>query len=192
MTDSQFTRSGVQAATVSSDAVSTVDSFKQIEFIDHGLHTLRSLAAELGPELSSLNLHSNHLTHIDLELCGCAGLKRLNLSSNDLTTLAGLEALSRLERLNAACNRLTRIDFSISALAALHHLNLSYNQIQTVEALATVAGHPLQTLHLQGNLLEGVGQAAHLRGFARLNAVTFSEDGADNPLCGQPTGLFLS
>ena len=182
MTDRRPTAAAAMAAAPRAEASD------ELQLIDCGLQTLRGLEREIaGPRLVRLNLHSNHLARVDIDLRPCTHLRQLNLSSNDLSSLAGL-GLPQLQQLNVACNRLCRIDdLRLDALQSLRRLNLSYNQIKSLAPLWSAAGgHPLESLQLHGNLISRPDEAAHLRGFARLTEVTFSADGAGNPMCSQP------
>lgn len=103
----------------------------ELQLIDCGLQTLRGLEQRGFPGLRSglvkLNLHSNHLTSIDIDLRPCAdSLRELNLSSNDLRSVVGLEALPCLTQLNLSSNGLRHIDRPLlCVLPQLRRLNLS-------------------------------------------------------------------
>lgn len=78
---------------------------------------------------------------------------KLNLSSNFLTTLEGLEDLSGLTMLDLSSNDLTIIS-PLSALVNLQHLYLNKNKIPSLEGLKPLVN--LKTLEAHDNLLETV------------------------------------
>ena len=167
-------------------------SAEELSLIDEGLHTL---ALHLPPPAASrlrlLNAHSNFLsTCADVDLGAFPTLRELNLSSNDLCTLDGLQGLPALEALNVSSNRLGAIDVPLVRLASLRSLNLSYNRIGSLAPLGELgrgsADHPLAALQLQGNQLRGLGEAAQLRHFRHLAEVVFRRDTTGNPLCELP------
>ena len=130
---------------------------EDLSLIDEGLRSLRG-ALDGRPGLRVLNVHSNHLASVaDAELGAFPRLCELNLSSNDLCTLDGVQTLSALEVLNVSSNRLAAIDVPIVKLTSLRSINLSYNRIASLAPLGDLgraaADHPLASLQLQGNQL---------------------------------------
>ena len=173
---------------------------EELSLLDRGLRSLAGADA-LGPapraRLRVLNAHSNYLTRVDdVQLGAYPALRQLNLSSNNLGTLAGLEALPALEALNVSSNLLTAVDVPLVRLASLRSLNLSYNRIGSLAPLGDLgraaADHPLAALQLQGNQLRSLAEAAHLRHFPHLAELVFRRDASGNPLCdlpGYPTAM---
>lgn len=163
---------------------------EDLSLIDEGLRSLRG-ALDGRTQLRVLNVHSNHLVSVaDAALGAFPGLRELNLSSNDLCTLDGVQTLNTLEVLNVSSNRLATIDVPIVKLASLRLFNLSYNRITSLAPLgdlgrATV-DHPLTSLQLQGNQLCSLSEPAQLRHFRHLSEVVFRRDSSGNPLCELP------
>jgi Leucine-rich repeat (LRR) protein len=70
------------------------DPPSELSLLDRGLYTLHgAIDWPQAPQLRRLIAHSNHLTHIDVDLRSCSGLVELNLSSNDLRSLRSARAL---------------------------------------------------------------------------------------------------
>jgi len=62
----------------------------------------------LAVNLRSLNLHANNLNRIDgSALAGLRSLTELNLSSNQIDKIEGLESLSSLQVLDLSANKVT-------------------------------------------------------------------------------------
>lgn len=164
---------------------------EELSLIDEDLRTLALHLPPAPGRLRLLNAHSNFLsTCADVELGAFPTLRDLNLSSNDLCTLDGLQGMSALEALNVSSNRLGAIDVPLVRLASLRSLNLSYNRIASLAPLGELgrgsADHPLAELQLQGNQLRELGEAAALRHFRHLSEVVFRRDTTGNPLCELP------
>ncbi len=83
----------------------------------------------------------------------------LNLSSNSLISMAGLENLTQVRSLNLSCNKLTQI-FSLSQLAgSLKHLNLSHNRLVSIQPLAEMASTSvLKEVDLTDNYIGDISQ----------------------------------
>ena len=64
-----------------------------------------------------------------------ANICELNISSNSILTMSGLEGLNQLESLNMSCNKLTRIICLANVARTLKHLNLSHNRIVSLMPL---------------------------------------------------------
>ena len=167
-----------------------MDDGEELSLIDEGLHSLRGVL-DSHTRLRVINAHSNHLTRVaDAELGAFPSLRELNLSSNDLSTLDGVQGLATLEVLNVSSNRLVAIDVPVLGMASLRSLNLSYNRISSLAPLGelgrTAADHPLASLQLQGNQVQDLSEAAQLRHFRHLGEVVFRRDSTANPLCSLP------
>eukprot|EP01043_Picozoa_sp_COSAG02_P030551 COSAG02_NODE_1954_length_10268_cov_8.158718_5_plen_1310_part_00 len=163
---------------------------EDLSLIDEGLRSLRG-ALDGRAGLRVLNVHSNHLVSVaDAELGAFPRLCELNLSSNDLCTLDGVQTLSTLEVLNVSSNRLAAIDVPIVKLTSLRSINLSYNRIASLAPLGDLGRaateHPLASVQLQGNQLCSLSEPAQLRHFRHLSEVVFRRDSSGNPLCELP------
>jgi leucine-rich repeat/coiled-coil domain-containing protein 1 len=80
-------------------------------------------------------------------------LRELNLSSNHISQIDGLQTLTALTGLNLASNRLTRVD-NLHHLISLQNLNLAYN------ALAHLSG--ISGLQVQNSCMRCVNSTAKL------------------------------
>lgn len=88
-------------------------------------------------------------------------LKELNVSSNNILSMSGLENLSSLETLNLSCNKITQI-FSMQNVArSLKTLNLSHNRITSLIPLGEFAEIScLESLDLTDNY---IGELSHIK-----------------------------
>ena len=88
-------------------------------------------------------------------------LKDLNVSSNSILSMSGLESLRCLQSLNMSCNKLTQI-FSLQNVArTLKTLNLSHNRIVSLMPLGEFAEiSVLEVLDLTDNY---IGELSHIR-----------------------------
>ena len=63
----------------------------------------------------------------------------LNVSSNSLLSMSGLEDLNKLEHLNLSCNKITQIIGTMQMAKSLKVLNLSHNRIVSLAAMKELA-----------------------------------------------------
>ena len=63
----------------------------------------------------------------------------LNVSSNSLLSMSGLEDLNKLEHLNLSCNKITQIIGIRQMAKSLKVLNLSHNRIVSLAAMKELA-----------------------------------------------------
>ncbi|KAJ3171781.1 hypothetical protein HDU87_008323 [Geranomyces variabilis] len=137
--------------------------------------------------VTGITLHSNRLKEIDRAIMSkFVSLTVLDLSSNLLEYIAGLEDLHQLTELNLANNRITKIE-NLRSLQALQVLNLSFNKIKSLEGMEQLGrGHPLQVLNVKGNEIEGLDMLLYLRGCESLKHLTLGGDESGfkvNPIC---------
>lgn len=112
--------------------------------------------------LRTLNLHSNNVTAIDgLQHLVC--LEDLNLSSNSISTLQGLPVLPRLVALNISGNQLRNMD-GLCRLHSLESLKLAHNYVTDLKGLAALQGPTcaLSRLDLRNNRLASLTELAVL------------------------------
>ena len=138
--------------------------------ISGSIHSLKDL--EFMPNITALTLDGEmlindyaplsgltELTYLSLAKCAlsndelpyintCTNLVSLNLNQNDLTSLAGLENLEKLEYLSVSANGITNPS-TVERFTKLTELNLSYNKIRNLSHLSSL--EDLQVLHLTGN-----------------------------------------
>ncbi|KAK7493777.1 hypothetical protein BaRGS_00014918 [Batillaria attramentaria] len=156
----------------------------ELSLIDSGIHSMRDVP--LSPHLHSVNLHSNYIQRIE-GLERLRNLLHLDLSANQIARMSGLEGLVSLKTLNLSCNLITAVE-GVDSLRSLVRLNLSYNQIDDVSGLRSMggSGYQLVQLELHGNKLRNV---THLQRSvvmcSSLRHLVLSQDGSSNPLCHQ-------
>uniref|UniRef100_A0A672N9J1 Leucine-rich repeat and coiled-coil domain-containing protein 1 n=1 Tax=Sinocyclocheilus grahami TaxID=75366 RepID=A0A672N9J1_SINGR len=152
--------------------------------IDKDISSL--LEVPLNPSISSLNLHCNRLTKI--EGLTAWHIRHLDLSSNHICRIEGLASLSSLCTLNLSCNLITKVE-GLNGLTNLTRLNLAYNQINDLTGLLHLHGaeYKLKYLQLHSNSLDSMNHLLQcMLGLQNLKNVTFSKDGAQNPVCSLP------
>ncbi|KAL9644472.1 hypothetical protein ABK040_016598 [Willaertia magna] len=137
--------------------------------------------------IRSLNLHGNKIGQIDVSLSEFINVQDLNLSSNNIERIEGLNALTHLRTLNLATNKITKIE-GLGDLKNLKKLILSYNKIQSLEGLKWLHGPSfnLQYLDLRGNYVENPNELTYLFGLNKLKELYFQngkDDGFANPVC---------
>ncbi|CAJ1398255.1 unnamed protein product [Effrenium voratum] len=103
-------------------------NLKELDLSENQLPTLGPLPFQA---LVALRLARNEIT--SCELGGHEKLQTLDLSSNKLTSLAGLGALPSLKLLNASGNELADLN-GINEATALEELQLAENKLQALEA----------------------------------------------------------
>ncbi|KAJ1618326.1 hypothetical protein T492DRAFT_849428 [Pavlovales sp. CCMP2436] len=159
-----------------------------------GLRSLAELAdahaAQL-PALQVLNLHANRLAHIDGDALAphlAPQLRALNLSSNELDSMAGIGALAGLVTLDLSSNCLRRIE-GLGALSRLQRLLLAHNCIEALSGLVPVHGGLLRELDLRDNRLSSLPELRFLDGLNGLNTLSLELPAGrahGNEVCAQP------
>ena len=79
----------------------------QLCLIDEGISSIHDL--KLDPKLTVLNLHCNRIHQIE-NLLFLNRLYHLDLSSNCITQISGLDSLVSLRVLNLACNKIELVE----------------------------------------------------------------------------------
>lgn len=80
--------------------------------------------------LKEINLDSNNLDSVPLELFRINTLERINLSNNNLTSLPNdIKYLTNLKMLNLSNNKLNKLPDGLVSLESLHDLNIRNNNI---------------------------------------------------------------
>uniref|UniRef100_A0A673L4T5 Leucine-rich repeat and coiled-coil domain-containing protein 1 n=1 Tax=Sinocyclocheilus rhinocerous TaxID=307959 RepID=A0A673L4T5_9TELE len=162
-----------------------VMAVRELCLIDKDISSL--LEVPLNPSISSLNLHCNRLTKIE-GLTTAWHIRHLDLSSNHICRIEGLASVSSLCTLNLSCNLITKVE-GLNGLTNLTRLNLAYNQINDLTGLLQLHGaeYKLKYLQLHSNRLDSMNHLLQcMLGLQNLKNVTFSKDGAQNPVCSLP------
>lgn len=109
-------------------------------------------------------------------------LTHLNVSSNAIASVDGVDAFPQLDTLSMSRNHLKRIGSPVCALTSLRHLDLSGNFISHIPK-AIVALELLETLNLSGNNLSVLKEVDPLGTLMNLHVCSFTA----NPFCKLPT-----
>ena len=147
--------------------------------LDHNL--LSSLSSIQLPQLKVLSVHHNRITHLGDDLRGVPLLLQLDVGTNRLTSLAGIEHLSRLTSLLAPNNSLAD-EAALAPLlggdgalaAVLSSLELHDNGLTTLAALTPLSSlRELRSLRLKGNrVLEREGRSTVLAKLTQVRKTT--------------------
>ncbi|CAB3221902.1 unnamed protein product [Arctia plantaginis] len=117
--------------------------------------------------LETLLVQSNRVTELPRQLFMCHGLKYLDLSDNEVSTLpAAISSLVNLQHLNISRNTLTCLPETMKALKYLAFLDLSVNPLEKLpDAITNLTA--LQELYLNDTYLEylpgNFGRLANLK-----------------------------
>ncbi|KAI9138749.1 hypothetical protein BKA69DRAFT_749151 [Paraphysoderma sedebokerense] len=163
--------------------------------------TTSSATTNTQQQLRILNLHSNHIKSIDAKVTKfLPHLTILDLSSNDIERIDGLELLQSLKSLNLSNNKIRQIT-GLSALTKLQRLYLSYNLIEKLAGLVHLHGnhHKLELIDLRGNEIKDIKEIYYLVGLTKLKHLILNDEIKDiskeidtsitriNPICKDPT-----
>lgn len=127
----------------------SVDPERAVHFADPALERLVRQAAEL--------------PYGELEYADVGWIKELSAAHYDISSLAGIEHLSALERLDLAYNSIRDVA-PLARLTSLRILDVSHNEIESLAPLSQL--HQLEELDVQGNrlrFLTGVEALTNLR-----------------------------
>jgi hypothetical protein len=144
-----------------------------VSHVGEGLHSI-SQVPELHPQqqqqqhnnssVKSLNLHSNAISRIS-GLQQLPSLAALNLSSNSIRAIEGLCGLVHLTSLNLASNCISELR-GLAGLSRLAVLNVSYNTLTSIAGISDLHGSAgsLARLNLQHNQLASLHALSPLAG----------------------------
>lgn len=103
-----------------------------------------------------------------------SNVRELNVSSNSILTMSGLEGLRQLESLNMSCNKLTRIFCLANISRTLKHLNLSHNRIVSLMPMEEFADiSVLEVLDLTDNYIGELTNIKALSKYGNLRELSF-------------------
>ncbi|XP_031640804.1 protein lap1 isoform X2 [Contarinia nasturtii] len=125
-----------------------------LDYAHHSLHDVPADVFQYERTLEELYLSSNRITELPRQLFLCHGLKVLDLSDNDLSSIpTALSSLTNLGKINLARNSLNHLTDSIVACKSLTHLDLSLNSLEKLpDAITSLFA--LQELYLNDTILE--------------------------------------
>lgn len=132
-------------------------------------------------------MHCSQLT--DLRGIGAFTiLRELNVSSNSILSMSGLEELRHLENLNLSCNKIAQIHGLRQMAKTLKVLNLSHNRIVSLQSMQEIADVAvLQVLDLTDNYIGELQNVKCLQNFRHLKELSFqkADDSSkgSNPIC---------
>ncbi|KAI8929131.1 hypothetical protein BC831DRAFT_18866 [Entophlyctis helioformis] len=116
-----------------------------------------------------------------------SSLTVLDLSSNLIQSMLGIDAVPTLVDLNLSNNLIAAID-GLAGLRRLQRLNLSFNHISSLAGFVDMHGdfHSLASLDIKGNRISDPAQLKFLAGCTRLAELTLLSDHKTsrvNPMC---------
>ncbi|XP_055313142.1 protein lap1 isoform X2 [Sitodiplosis mosellana] len=125
-----------------------------LDYAHHSLHDVPADVFQYERTLEELYLSSNRITELPRQLFLCHGLKVLDLSDNDLSSIpTALSSLTNMRKINLARNSLIRLTDSIIACKSLTFLDLSINSLEKLpDAITSLFG--LEELYLNDTFLE--------------------------------------
>lgn len=119
--------------------------------------------------LTSLSVRQNRITTIHSTFWTMSGLKRLDLSHNQIRDLHGIGHCTSLEELYLAHNLIEEIPAEVGALKAMVCLFLDRNRIVSVPSALFLGCTSLHTLSMHGNPLK-LEQLRTVQGYAQYDA----------------------
>ncbi|KAI9209475.1 uncharacterized protein BJ171DRAFT_118277 [Polychytrium aggregatum] len=167
-----------------------------ISHVDASLPSLQAVLPLVPPDqptatVTSVSLHANRIEFIDpVVLAKFPNLVLLDLSSNQIKKMQGLECLGKLQELNLSNNKIDVLE-GLRSLVSLRRLLLSFNNIRHLDGFVELHGdqYSLQSLDLSGNKIESIGELRYLAG-CNLRFLSLRSDPAisqkANPVCRLP------
>ena len=113
----------------------------------------------------SIDLGSNAITSISVDLSCFKNLSELNLGFNKIKKIQNIRQLTWLSKLDLGNNELTRIE-GLETLERLQNLHLGYNQLTSTAGLEKL--YNLTSLQLQRNMLTDIANLAQLKNLQTL------------------------
>ncbi|ORX87418.1 outer arm dynein light chain 1 [Anaeromyces robustus] len=140
----------------------------EISQIYSNINTIKDIKCSYNEQknINSITLHSNNIKVIEQGILHkFINLTILDLSSNQIEKIQGLEKLYNLKILNLSNNKIKIIE-GLSELRALSKLLLAYNNIKTLEGFVQLHGihYSLFILDIRGNNIENIEEIKYLAG----------------------------
>ena len=125
----------------------------EAHFLVLSYNKISSIQTSFPSSLQVLDVSTNKIsTLIGKGFRALRNLVHLDVSSNALTTLEGLEYCQSLQTINASYNSIQFVDGLTSLHNKLLEIDISYNQIESMQNLRSLCMcSSLQTLHVRGN-----------------------------------------
>ena len=127
------------------------DSGLTIQARNKQITSLEGISELVPVKVETLDFSLNMIYEIDAHLSPYIYLKHLDLSTNLITKISGLNRLDYLESLKLSRNRISKIE-GLGTLKRLKFLDLSLNKIKVIDGLENL--YNLNTLYLYGNQIE--------------------------------------
>ena len=115
-------------------------------------------------------------------------LRELNLSSNAIEKIEGLQSLVELEVLNLSCNRIQVVQ-GLASCHRLRRLVLSHNRIAQISGLQQLAGetYALEHVDLRNNKIASLRDLQCFQALTGLRELLLhTGKGQSNPCCAEP------
>lgn len=156
-----------------------LDEFPYLQVIDFSFNEIKSVIGIEHPLLEQLNLNNNHITSCEgFDFNKLPSLMMLQLRSNQLTSLAGIEKFQNLKHLFLAANQITSLE-GISTLDNLEILHLRNNQISSFENhFQAGKNNNLKYINFRANNISDFSEIGKLDILSGLKCVNF----LDNPV----------
>ena len=147
------------------------DPPQNLEKVDYSFNLVQNIQnVEKNPFLKTLILSNNNISKID-GLSSCEFLEELDLSNNHIETIENLDALGPcLTKLNLSSNKIKNLS-GLDNLTTLMELNLCQNEISRLKGLQGLTN--LRYLYLSSNKLSRCNQVAYLTDLPFLTDLDF-------------------
>lgn len=142
------------------EQASKQDSGLTIQARNKQITSLEGISDLVPVKVETLDFSLNMIQEIGTHLSTYIYLKHLDLSTNLITKISGLNRLDYLESLKLSRNRIPNIE-GLGTLKRLKFLDLSLNKIKDIEGLENL--YNLNTLYLYGNQIEILRGLENLR-----------------------------
>eukprot|EP01064_Diplonema_japonicum_P037894 TRINITY_DN9012_c0_g1_i1.p1 TRINITY_DN9012_c0_g1~~TRINITY_DN9012_c0_g1_i1.p1 ORF type:complete len:841 (+),score=220.70 TRINITY_DN9012_c0_g1_i1:43-2565(+) len=141
-----------------------------VTLYDKGVESLYEIRGV--PEgVKAVHLHMNNVSIIDF-VEGLCSVEEIDLSSNLLTGLEGLERYENLAKVNVSANRLKSIPEGLGNLHKLKRFTAAYNLITDIRHVFGCRN--LEILELEGNQIAGFDQLEGLHHLAKLKKLNLT------------------
>lgn len=146
--------------------VNLLDNFPNLETFECSMNHIDSITFGPMPSLQTFVMQFCGLSIFPISLLNCPKLRRVDLSSNELTKVStkkkAFSSLEQLKELDLSHNSLKDIG-AVTEVVSLQELNISYNPIKNMVKLIEQLGKmtDLRTLYADGIKLERVPKLAH-------------------------------
>lgn len=143
--------------------IEAVGFLKNLNFLDLNNNSVSDISPVKNLRLTYLYLHQNNIESIPDLSALAESLSELDLSTNKITNIEGLEKLGRLSILNLSQNQIRQIK-GLTGLTKLKELILAENIIEKIEGLETLEALELFDIFLNKiSVIEGLDKNINLK-----------------------------